>query len=97
MAHDFPELDRLLPEVYDQLPTTVKRDTAMAKAWLIHELGGGGSVADAGCPAAQLQLQEAGQEQRAQRGETHVAEQVEPSPQVVEHEEPQLPSPPPLP
>lgn len=35
-------------EVLAVSPTTVKRDTAMARAWLIRELGGGGSDADAG-------------------------------------------------
>lgn len=34
-------------EVLGVSPTTVKRDTAMAKAWLTRELGGGGSNADA--------------------------------------------------
>ena len=35
-------------EVLALSPTTVKRDTAMAKAWLVRELGGGGGDADAG-------------------------------------------------
>lgn len=35
-------------EVLAVSPTTVKRDTAMAKAWLMRELGGGGADADAG-------------------------------------------------
>lgn len=35
-------------EVLAVSPTTVKRDTAMAKAWLMRELGGGGADANAG-------------------------------------------------
>ena len=35
-------------EVLAVSPTTVKRDTAMAKAWLVRELGGGGADAAAG-------------------------------------------------
>ena len=45
----------------------------------------------------QLHEHEAGQEQFAQRGEEQVAEHDDPSPQVVLHEDPQLPSPPPVP